>query len=120
MSIISRASRLRKHIRIRKKISGTKEMPRLCICRSLNNLNAQIIDDLDSKTLVSLSTLDKDFKKSNPSGGNVKSALALGEAIAKAAIAKGVTQVVFDRGGYLFHGRVKAFAEAARKAGLKF
>lgn len=120
MSKESREARIRKHIRIRKQLSGTKDMPRLCVCRSLNNLNAQIIDDLDSKTIISLSTLDKDFKKSNPRGGNVKSALALGEAIAKAAVAKGVTKVVFDRGGYLYHGRVKAFAEAARKAGLKF
>ena len=120
MSNERRQARIRKHQRIRKNMMGTKDMPRLCLYRSLNNLNAQIIDDLDAKTIVSLSTLDKDFKKANNKGGNVKSALVLGELIAKKAQEKGITNVVFDRGGYLYHGRIKAFAEAARKVGLKF
>lgn len=113
-------ARIRKHERIRKNIMGTKNRPRLCLYRSLNNVNAQIIDDLDAKTLISLSTLDKDFKKANVKGGNIKSAVVLGERIAKMAQEKGIINVVFDRGGYLYHGRIKAFAEAARKAGLKF
>jgi len=117
---IRREARLRKHIRIRKYLSGTAERLRLCIYRSLNNMNAQLIDDVEGKTLISLSTLDKEFKKANPKGGNLKSAAALGEQLAKAAQAKGITDVVFDRGGYIYHGRVKAFADSARKAGLKF
>lgn len=120
MSNERRQARLRKHKRIRKNIMGTKDMPRLCLYRSLNNLNAQIIDDLQARTIFSLSTLDKDFKKINTKGGNVKSAAVLGDLMAKHAQEKGITNVVFDRGGYLYHGRIKAFAEAARKAGLKF
>jgi len=115
-----REARIRKHERIRKNLSGTAQRPRLCIFRSLNNLNAQLVDDMENKTVCSVSTLDKDFKKSNPKGGNVKSAIALGGLLAKKALEKGITDVVFDRGGYLYHGRVKAFADSARKAGLKF
>jgi len=120
MSDVRREARIRKHERIRKNLSGTAQKPRLCIFRSLNNLNAQLVDDTENKTIFSASTLDKDFKKSNPKGGNVKSAVLLGELLAKKAQEKGITNVVFDRGGYLYHGRVKAFADSARKSGLKF
>ena len=120
MSDARREARLRKHRRIRKVLSGTAKAPRLCIFRSLSNMSAQLVDDTEGKTIISLSTLDKEFKKVNPKGGNVKSAVALGEAVAKKAQEKGIINVVFDRGGYLYHGRIKAFADAARKGGLKF
>lgn len=115
-----RLARQRKHERIRKKISGTIEKPRLCVYRSIKNLNAQLIDDLNGKTIFSVSTLDKEFKNSKVSGGNLKGAAALGELFAKKANEKGITSIVFDRGGYLYHGRVKAFADALRKTGIKF
>jgi large subunit ribosomal protein L18 len=106
---------------IRKKISGTKERPRLSIYRSINNLYAQVIDDLDGRTLVSISTASPALKeKVKKDGGNVKGAVVLGTALAEACKAKSVSKVVFDRGGYLYHGRVKALAEAARKGGLQF
>jgi large subunit ribosomal protein L18 len=120
MSDARREARIRKHERIRKYLSGTAARPRLCIFRSLNNLSAQLVDDTENKTLFSVSTLDKDFKKANLKGGNVKSAVALGVLLAKKALEKGITNVVFDRGGYLYHGRVKSFADSARKSGLKF
>ncbi|MGA2345118.1 MAG: 50S ribosomal protein L18 [Candidatus Sulfotelmatobacter sp.] len=107
------------HDRIRKKMQGTAERPRLNVYRSLNHIYVQVIDDLHGKTLVSASTAEG--KKENRStGGNVASAKAVGKTIAERAKAKGVTKVVFDRGGYLYHGRVKAVADAAREAGLQF
>jgi len=112
--------RQRRHKRLRKKIVGISERPRLCIYRALNNLSAQIIDDGSSKTLLSLSTFDKENKSKITYGGNVKAAETLGTAIAQKAKEKGISSVVFDRGGFAYHGRVKAFAEAARKAGLVF
>lgn len=112
--------RLKRHHRIRRDIRGTKEKPRLSVHRSLKNLFIQLIDDVEGKTLYSLSTLDKDFIAKSKNGGNVKAAEILGEIFAKEAQAKGIKKVVFDRGGYLYHGRVKALAEAARKAGLEF
>ena len=113
-------ARQRRHERIRKCMTGTKDKPRLSIFRSLNNLNAQLIDDVEGKTIISVSTMNKDFKKNNPNCGNIKGAAALGELLVKKAQSKGIVAVVFDRGGYLYHGRVKAFAESARKNGLKF
>ena len=107
------------HDRIRKKMQGTAERPRLNVYRSLNHIYVQVIDDLHGKTLVSASTAEGK-KEDRRTGGNVASAKAIGKAIAKRAKAKGVTQVVFDRGGYIYHGRVKAIADAAREAGLKF
>jgi large subunit ribosomal protein L18 len=107
------------HDRIRKKMQGTAERPRLNVYRSLNHIYVQVIDDLNGKTLVSASTAEGK-KEDRRSGGNVASAKAIGKAIAERAKAKGVTQVVFDRGGYIYHGRVKAIADAAREAGLKF
>jgi large subunit ribosomal protein L18 len=107
------------HDRIRKKMQGTAERPRLNVYRSLNNIYVQVIDDLHGTTLVSASTAEGK-KEDRKTGGNVASAKAVGKTIAERAKAKGVTKVVFDRGGYLYHGRVKAVAEAAREAGLQF
>lgn len=111
---------LSRHRRIRKKINGTAERPRLCVKRSLNHLEAQIIDDLKHTTLASATTKSKAFILENKRCGNVKAAEKLGMVIGAKAISSGLKKVVFDRGGYLYHGRVKAFAEAARKAGLEF
>jgi len=108
--------RVRIHDRIRKKISGTDERPRLSIYRSTAHIYVQIIDDRKGTTLVSASTVEAKTK----TGGNLASAKAVGKAVADKAKAKGITKVVFDRGGYLYHGRVKALADAAREAGLQF
>jgi large subunit ribosomal protein L18 len=112
------------HERIRKKMQGTAERPRLNVYRSLNHIYVQVIDDLHGKTLVSASTAEgkkaEGQKEVRRTGGNVASAKAVGKTIAERAKAKGVSQVVFDRGGYIYHGRVKALADAAREAGLKF
>ena len=113
--------RERRHKLIRKKVSGTPERPRLNVYRSLNHLYAQVVDDTIGKTLVSMSTMSSELKdKLKKDAGNVKGAQALGVAVAEACKKKGVTKVVFDRAGYLYHGRVKALAEAARKGGLQF
>jgi large subunit ribosomal protein L18 len=108
--------RQRIHARIRQKLAGTAERPRLNVYRSLNHIYAQVIDDKKGETLVSASTLEAKSK----TGGNVAAAKEVGKAVAEKAVAKGITDVVFDRGGYLYHGRVKALADAAREAGLKF
>jgi len=110
-------TRQRIHIRIRRKVQGTATRPRLSVYRSLNHIYAQVIDDLAAVTLASASSNEKGAKTV---GGNVAAAKALGKIIAERTKAKGITQVVFDRGGYLYHGRVKALADAAREAGLKF
>lgn len=110
-------ARVKRHLRIRKKISGTPEMPRLSVYRSEKNIYAQIIDDVNGITLVSASSLDKDF---NGVGSNVEGAKTVGELIAKKALEKGIKEVVFDRGGNIYHGRVKELAEGAREAGLQF
>ena len=107
------------HDRIRKKMQGTADRPRLNVYRSLNHIYVQVIDDLHGKTLASASTAEGK-KEDRRTGGNVASAKAIGKTIAERAKAKGVIQVVFDRGGYIYHGRVKAVADAAREAGLKF
>jgi large subunit ribosomal protein L18 len=112
--------RLRKHVRVRKKIKGIPERPRLNIFRSLNHIYAQIIDDTAGETLVAASTLDEALKGTVKFGGNKDAAKAVGKLIAEKAISKGIKAVVFDRGGYLYHGRVKELAEAAREAGLEF
>lgn len=115
------SGRQRRHRIIRKKISGSKERPRLNVYRSLNHLYAQVIDDMAGKTLVSLSTNSPDIKdKLKKDAGNVKGAAALGTALAEICKKSGITKVVFDRAGYLYHGRIKALAEAARKGGLAF
>ena len=111
------ATRQRVHDRIHKKLQGTAERPRLNVYRSLNHIYVQVVDDLNGKTLVSASTAESEGKKS---GGNVAAAKEIGKAIAERAKAKGITKVVFDRGGYIYHGRVKALADAAREGGLQF
>src|SRR6266545_7381216 len=113
------ATRQRVHDRIRKKVQGTAERPRLNVYRSLNHIYVQVIDDLQGATLLSASTAEGK-KESRIKGGNVASAKAVGKSIAERAKAKGITKVVFDRGGYIYHGRVKAIADAAREAGLQF
>ena len=110
-------ARLKRHKRVRAKISGTAECPRLCVYRSNANIRAQIIDDVAGVTLVSASTLEKDFEGN---GGNKEAARLVGKKIAEKAAAKGITEVVFDRGGYLYHGRVSELADGAREGGLKF
>jgi large subunit ribosomal protein L18 len=112
--------RKRKHVRVRKKISGTGECPRLCVYRSNAHIYAQIIDDEAQTTLASASTLDKEIKGSVSVGSNIEAAKAVGKLIAERAQAKDIKVVVFDRSGYLYHGRVQALAEAAREAGLEF
>lgn len=113
-------SRLHRHKRVRAKISGTTDRPRLNVFRSANNIYAQLIDDVAGVTLAAASTLDKDFKQGGTSGGNKLAARKVGELIAQRGIQKGISEVVFDRGGYIFHGRVKELADGAREGGLKF
>ena len=112
--------RKRVHNRVRMKVSGTTERPRLCVYRSLGHIYAQVIDDRTGKTLVSASSVDGETKKDLKSGGNIAAAKVIGKSIAERAKAAGVDKVVFDRGGYKYHGRVKALADAAREAGLQF
>jgi large subunit ribosomal protein L18 len=112
--------RKRIHSRIREKLTGSKERPRLNVYRSLNHIYAQLVDDADGVTLVSASTVKGGAKGAKPTGGNVASAKEIGKQIARQALDKGIKKVVFDRGGYLYHGRIKALAEAAREAGLEF
>ena len=112
--------RKRKHERVRSKVSGTAERPRLCVFRSLSQIYAQVIDDTTGRTLVSASSLDKEIKEKLAFAGNIEGAKAVGALVAQRALANGIETVVFDRGGYLYHGRVAALAEAAREAGLNF
>jgi large subunit ribosomal protein L18 len=112
--------RLRKHVRVRKKISGTTVRPRLCVFRSAKHIYAQIIDDTNSTTLVAASSLDEALKGKLDYTGNKNAAKEVGKLIGAKAIEKGIKQVVFDRGGYLYHGRVKELADGAREAGLDF
>jgi large subunit ribosomal protein L18 len=121
MKNINEIKRVFRHRRIRKNMSGTTEQPRLCLHRSSNNLVVSIVDDSVGKVIMGKSTLAKDIRAlTDNHGGNIKAAEFLGEALAKEAIAKGIRKVCFDRGGYMYHGRVKAFADAARKSGLEF
>ena len=113
----SNKARLHRHLRVRGKVSGTAQRPRLNVFRSSKNIYAQVIDDVAGVTLAAASTLDKEFAGY---GGNKEAARKVGEMIAKRAIDKGITEVVFDRGGYIFHGRVKELAEGAREGGPKF
>ena len=112
--------RQNRHLRVRRKISGTAERPRLCVFISNKNIYAQVIDDVEGKTLVAASTVEADIKNAVEHGGDKNAAKAVGEAVAKKALDAGITNVVFDRGGYIYTGRVKELAEAAREAGLKF
>lgn len=120
-SVLKRQKGLaRRHRRVRAKVSGTAQRPRLCITRSNKNIYAQVIDDVARKTICGASTLGPDFKKTGASGSTVEGASEIGKIIGKLAQDKGVTEVVFDRGGHLYHGRIKAVADGAREAGLKF
>jgi large subunit ribosomal protein L18 len=112
--------RQRVHQRVRSRVEGTPERPRLCVYRSLGHIYAQVIDDRSGKTLVSASSIDAATKKGMKGGGNVAAAKVIGKTIAERAKTAGVSKVVFDRGGYKYHGRVKALADAAREAGLQF
>jgi large subunit ribosomal protein L18 len=112
--------RKKRHRRVRAKVSGSAERPRLNVSRSLNHIYAQIIDDVNGHTLFSASTLDKDVKDAVKSGGNIDGAKAVGKLVAERALAGNIESVVFDRGGYKYHGRVAALADAAREGGLKF
>jgi large subunit ribosomal protein L18 len=115
--IDTNAARIRRHKRVRKNISGTAERPRLNVYRSLNNIYAQVIDDVKGVTLVSASSMDKGFEQY---GGNIEAAKEVGKKVAEKALAAGIKEVVFDRGGYVYHGRVAALAEGAREGGLEF
>ena len=112
----TKAQRVKRHVRVRGKISGTAERPRLSVYRSENNIYAQVIDDVAGCTLCSASSVEKGFE----GGGNAEDAKRVGKAVAERAAAKGIENVVFDRGGYIYHGRVQALAEGAREGGLKF
>ncbi len=114
------SERERIHLRIRRKISGNSERPRLCVFRSLNHIYAQVIDDVKGTTLVAASTTEKEIRRDAAKAGSIKAAKVVGKVIAERAKKNGIEAVVFDRGGYIYHGRVKALAEAAREAGLKF
>ena len=113
-------ARLKRHKRVRAKISGTQSRPRLAVYRTNAHISAQIIDDVAGNTLVSASTLQKDVKAELKKTNDVEAAAYLGTVIAKKALEKGITEVVFDRGGYIYQGKIKALAEAAREAGLQF
>ena len=116
----SKAIRKIRHRRVRRKVTGIISRPRLCVFRSLNHIYAQLIDDSRGQTLVSMSTLDSQVRSKTDGMGKSKKAGIVGTLLAEQALNKGIKQVVFDRGGYRYHGRVKALAEAARKAGLEF
>ncbi|MBI3322345.1 MAG: 50S ribosomal protein L18 [Candidatus Omnitrophica bacterium] len=114
------AGRKRRHVRLRKRVQGSSERPRLVVHRSHLHLYAQMVDDFAGKTLLSCSTQDAEFRKQAAKGGTLEAAKRLGEALAKEASGAGIKKVVFDRGGYVYHGRVKALADAAREHGLEF
>jgi len=112
--------RARRHKRVRKKVVGTAQRPRLSVFRSLKHIYVQLVDDGSSETMLSISTLSKDFRGKIKFGGNVVAAKAVGKMLGEIALSNKITSVVFDKGGYLYHGRIKVLADAAREAGLKF
>jgi large subunit ribosomal protein L18 len=114
------AARRRIHVRLRSRLRGRAQVPRLNVFRSLRHIYVQVVDDVRGHTLVAVSSLDQDVRQTLQTGGNVAAAKVVGQILAKRALAAGISRVVFDRGGYAYHGRVKALAEAAREAGLKF
>lgn len=120
MAIVKEIKRLARHARVRVKIKGAPERPRLTVFRGLKNMQVQLIDDMSARTILALSTTAKEIKKKCGYAGNVQAANLLGGEFAKLAIAKGIKSIVFDRNGYAYHGRVKALAEALRKGGLTF
>jgi len=116
----TREARYRRHHRVRQKVNGTDSRPRLCVFRSPNHIYAQVIDDIHGHTLISASTLDTEVKNNTDGKSKTGRAEMVGQLLAKRAVDKGISQVAFDRGGFKYHGRVKALAEAAREGGLKF
>ena len=116
----TKGQRIKRHVRVRGKISGTADRPRLCVFRSESNIYAQIIDDVAGNTLVAASTTEKEVRSQLDKTNNVDAAAYIGTLVAKRALEKGIKEVVFDRGGFIYHGKVKALAEAAREAGLEF
>ena len=116
----ARKLRIARHARVRSKVSGTPERPRLCVFRSSRHIYAQVVDDTEGRTLVSASSQETDTQSSGPQRPKISVSVAVGKLVAERALAKGITQVVFDRGGYKYHGRVKALGEASREQGLKF
>ena len=120
MKKTSEVARKKRHARIRRRVSGVPERPRMCVFRSEKHIYAQIIDDTTGKTLVSASSLSKEFKEQGLKGSGVPAAKAVGALIAGKAVAQSIEKVVFDRAGFIYHGRVKALADAAREKGLKF
>ena len=120
MALSKEQSRIKRHQRIRKRLQGTGEKPRLSVYKSLNHIYAQLIDDTAGKTLLSASTLEKDIRTALKHGGNLEAAKKVGASLAQKALGKKITTVVFDRAGYRYHGCVKALADAAREQGLKF
>lgn len=116
----SRVARQRRHLRVRAKVKGTPGSPRLCVFRSLTHIYAQVIDDTEGRTLAAASTLDAEVKGASDGKNKTSTAGLVGSLVAKRALSQGIKQVAFDRGGFQYHGRVKALAEAARKSGLKF
>ena len=120
VAIERREARQKRQVRVRRKVQGSQERPRLCVFRSAKHIYAQIIEDTSGTTLVSASTVVKELGAGLKSSGNIDSAKQVGKKVAEQALAKNITQVVFDRNGFLFHGRIKALADAAREAGLSF
>jgi large subunit ribosomal protein L18 len=120
LSVKKETARKKRHSRVRKKVTGTSDKPRLNVFRSVKHIYAQVIDDASGATLIAASSADKELKGKVSTGGNIEAAKTVGQLVAKRASDKGIAQVVFDRGGYLYHGRVKALADAAREGGLKF
>lgn len=120
MKTETRIARQRRHARIRAKVKGTNTRPRLCVFRSLSHIYAQVVDDIPGHTLISASTLDPEIKEEAAGKKKADAAGLVGSLVAKRALSQGINQVIFDRGGYKYHGRVKALAEAARREGLKF
>ena len=120
LKVSRNAHRQQVHRRVRQRVLGTPVRPRLCVYRSLDHIYAQVIDDQGGRTLASASSLDKGMRSTLKGGGNIAAAKLVGKAIAERAVAAGVRQVVFDRGGYMYHGRIEALANAARESGLKF
>ena len=120
MSLDRERARKKRHFRVRKKVSGVPEKPRLNVFRSLKHIYVQVVDDHSGKTIISASSNDKELKGKISTGGNIEGAKTVGALIARRAVDKGIKKVVFDRGGYLYHGRIKELAEGAREAGLQF
>ncbi|RJR17094.1 MAG: 50S ribosomal protein L18 [Nitrospiraceae bacterium] len=120
LSLSKEEARKARHTRVRKKVTGSSEKPRLNVFRSVKHIYVQVIDDYSGKTIAAASSLDKELKGKIKTGGNIEAAKTVGQLVARRAVDKGIKNIVFDRGGYLYHGRIKALADAAREGGLEF